>query len=137
MNLIPREFYLDDFFDNFMDEGKKHHPLHPHHLKCDIYEKDGVYNIEMDAPGFKKEDINIEVNDGNLTISVKNEKNTEEKDENKKYIRRERCFGKYERSFYLGDVDEDNIKASFNNGVLKLTIPKKEVIDTKKTIEIE
>lgn len=130
MNLIPRKFYLDDMFDDFMPTRKEAN------MKCDIYEKEGDYHIEMDMPGFSKEDITIETNDGYLTIKATKNDEVKEEDSNKNYIRRERSYGEYERSFYLGDLDQDNINASFNNGVLKITVPKKETPDNKKKIEI-
>lgn len=126
MNLIPRNFYLDDFFDDYEKANS---------MKCDIYEKDGDYHIEMDIPGFEKKDINIECDKGYLTITA--EKEYDNKDESKNYIRRERSYGKYQRSFYLGDVDSDKIKAEFKHGMLKVVIPKSEQIETKKHIEIE
>lgn len=131
MNIIPKKYYLDDFFDDFLANSNSEKNA----MKCDIYEKGGDYHIEMDVPGFDKKDISINVDNGYLTITA--EKQDEEKDEEKNYIRRERSYGKYERSFYLGDLETDNIKAEFNNGMLKLTVPKKEVVDTKKKIEIE
>ena len=85
---------------------------------------------------FDKKDIKIECNDGYLTISAEKEE-TEENDENKKYIRRERIYGKYQRTFSFGDIEEDAIKAEFQNGMLKITIPKAEVKDTKKIINID
>ena len=126
MNLNPRSFNLDDFFNNYEK---------PNNMKCDIYEKDGDYHIEMDIPGFKKEDINIECDKGYLTITA--EKSNEEKEEDKNYIRRERSYGKYQRSFYLGDINSEKIKAEFKQGMLKVVIPKSEEIETKKHIEIE
>lgn len=126
MNLIPRKYYLDDFFDNLEDSNS---------MKCDIYEKDGDYHIEMDIPGFEKKDISIECDNGNLTITA--EKEESENDESKRYIKRERTYGKYQRSFYLGDVEEEKIKAEFKNGMLKIKIPKKEEKNTKKQIKIE
>jgi len=131
MNIIPKKYYLDDFFDDFLANSNSDKNA----MKCDIYEKGGDYHIEMDVPGFDKKDISINVDNGYLTITA--EKQNEEKDEEKNYIRRERSYGKYERSFYLGDLETDNIKAEFNNGMLKLTVPKEEVVDTKKKIEIE
>ena len=130
MDLIPRKFYLDDIFDDFISSRKDQY------MKCDIYEKEGEYHIEMDIPGFNKEDIAIEANDGYLTIKAEKSKDTNEKDDNKNYIRRERVYGKYERSFYLGDLDQDKIDAEFKNGMLKITVPKKEEISNKKMIEI-
>ena len=129
MDLIPRKFYLDDLFDNFITSRDNNN------MKCDIYEKGGNYHIEMDIPGFDKNDISIEVKDGYLTISA--EKNEEDNKEEKNYIRKKRSYGKYERSFYLGDLDSENIEAEFNNGILKVTVPKKEAVENKKVIEIK
>ncbi len=129
INLIPRGFYLDDILD---DMGKS---VSTQMMKCDVYEKDGLYNIEMDIPGFNKEDIKIECNEGVLTITA--EKAEEENDESKKYIRKERVYNKTSRSFSFADIDEDAIKAEFKNGTLLLTIPKKEKVETKKVINID
>ena len=130
MNLIPRNFYLDDFFDEMpVKSGNM--------MKCDIYEKDGKYHIEMDMPGFSKEDIKLETNDGYVTIKATKKEVLEEGGENKNYLRRERSFGEYERSFYLGEFDIENVDASFKDGVLKVVVPKKEAINNKKTIEIK
>lgn len=128
MEIIPRKFYLDDVFDNFMTTTRNE-------MKCDIYEKDGKYHIEMDVPGYNKNDISIEVKDGYLTVTA--EKSNEENTEEKNYIKRERVYGKYQRSFYLGDLDTDNVEASFTDGTLKVVVPKKEVIENKKVIEIK
>ncbi len=129
MNIIPRKFYLDDLFDNFVEGDSSK-------MKCDIYEENNIYFIEMDIPGFQKEDIQIECNNGNLVISAEKTKK-EEENNSKKYIRRERIYGKYTRSFYLGDVDEENISAEFIDGILKLTIPKQPEKDQRKFIEIK
>ncbi len=131
MDLIPRRFYLDDVFDDFMSRKAVNG------MKCDIYEKNGDYHIEMDMPGFSKEDITLETNDGYLTIKAQKNNEVNEEDNDKNYIRRERSYGEYERSFYLGDLDQDSIDASFNNGVLKVVVPKKETVDNKKKIEIK
>ena len=127
MSLIPRNFYLDDIFNDFSSNQSTN-------MKCDIYEKDGNYHIEIDIPGFDKNEISVECENGYLTITA--EKNEENEDENKNYIRRERTYGKYQRSFYLGDVDEDAIKAEFKHGILKIHVPKLEEKDTKRHIEI-
>lgn len=130
MDLMPRKFYLDDIFDDFISSKKEQN------MKCDIYEKGGDYHIEMDIPGFNKDEISVETKDGYLTITA--EKSNEVKEEQEKnYIRRERVYGKYERSFYLGDLDEDKIDAKFDNGMLMITVPKKEEVETKKIIEIK
>lgn len=128
---MPRKFYLDDIFDEMMLPKKEQH------MKCDIYEKDGNYHIEMDVPGFDKKDISIEANDGYLTITAEKNSEDEEKNENKNYIRRERVYGKVERSFYLGDLDQDKIDAEFKNGILNIVVPKKEETSNKKRIEIK
>lgn len=129
MNLIPRKYYLDDIFDNFLTVPEESH------MKCDIYEKDGNYHIEMDVPGFDKKDIQVECNKGYLTITA--EKNNEQTEEEKKYIRRERIYGKYKREFYLGDVDTENINAEFKDGILKIVVPKREETASKTSIEIK
>lgn len=125
---MPRSYYLDDLFDNFLSsEDSK--------MKCDIYESEGKYHIEMDIPGFRKDEIKIECNKGNIVITA--EKSDEQKDEDKKYLRRERVYGKYQRSFYLGDIVEDEIEASFDNGILHIVVPKLEEKETKKYIEVK
>ena len=135
--LMPNKFYLDDVFDDFMFPSMKENEFGK--MKCDIYEKNGVYTLEMDIPGFKKEDVNIEIDENDyLTITAEKTNEHNEEDNDKKYIRKERSYGKYQRSFYLGDVDKDNINASFENGILKVTMPKKEEVkSSKQTIEIK
>ncbi len=128
MNLIPRNFFLDDFFDDF---GK----VKVNDLKCDIYDDGDSYVVEMDTPGFSKDEIDVHIEKGYLTISA--EHGDEKDDEGKNYIRKERVYGSTKRQFYVGDVDENSIKASFNDGVLKVIVPKQEAISSKKTIEIE
>ena len=128
MNLIPRKFYLDDIFDDLAVSKNDN-------MKCDIYELGDDYHIEMDIPGFDKKDISIETKNGYLTVIA--EKNSEDSEEEKNYIRRERSYGKYERSFYLGELDSDNVKAEFKDGMLKITVPKKDEAENKKVIEIK
>lgn len=128
MDLIPRKFYLDDLFDNFMTTKEDT-------MKCDIYEEGGEYHIEMDVPGFEKKDISLEVKNGYLNITA--HKHHEENIKEKNYIRKERSYGKFQRSFYVGDLDEDKIEASFENGTLNIVIPKKEDKSNKKFIEIK
>lgn len=130
MNLIPRSFFFDDDFDSFFLPAQKRNEM-----KCDIYEENNEYHIDIDIPGFDKKDISIEVKDGYLNVKASKEK--DEKEEGKNYIRRERSYGVYQRSFALGDLDVDNIDAKFNNGILSIVIPKKEEINTTKTIEIK
>jgi len=130
MNLVPRKIFLDDFFDDFIPSIKV-----DTNMKCDIYEKDNKYFIEMDLPGFSKNDIKIDVDNEYLTIEV--EKQEENKNEEKNYIRKERSYKKMSRSFYIGNVDEEMVKAEFQNGTLKVTIPKIEKELSKKRVEIE
>lgn len=132
MNFMPKRYYIDDFFDDFsIDRFGKNGQM-----KCDIYEKDGKYTIEMDIPGYNKDDISIEVDKDVLTVTASKEK--EENDESKNYIRRERVYGTFSRSFNLGsDVDLENIDAEFVKGMLKITVPKAEEKSSKKTIDIK
>ena len=127
MNIIPKSFYLDDIFDNF-DSTRNNN------MKCDIYEKDGDYHIEIDIPGFDKKDIKVECDNGDLTVTAKKDEEVEDKTKN--YIRRERSYGKYQRSFYIGDMDSNEIRAKFKHGMLKIIVPKVETKETKKHIEI-
>ena len=101
-------------------------------MKTDIKEHDGGYELTVDLPGVKKDDIKAELNDGYLTITAENNSSKDEKDEKGKYICRERYSGSYSRSFYVGDaVTEEDIKAKFENGTLTLDIPKKETLPEK------
>ena len=125
MDLMNRDF--DDLFDIL--------PIRrDNRMKCDIYEKDNKYYIEMEVPGFNKEDIDISLKEGYLTVRAEKKMSNEEKDEDKKYLRKERNYIRTERSFNLGNIDEENIDASFENGVLNIVIPKAE--ENKRTIEI-
>ena len=101
-------------------------------MKTDIKEHDGGYELTVDLPGVKKDDIKAELNDGYLTITAENNSSKDENDEKGKYICRERYSGSYSRSFYVGDsVTEEDIKAKFENGTLTLDIPKKEALPEK------
>ena len=122
------------FFDNFLDdiEPRKLDKM----MKCDVYEEGNMYHIEMDAPGFKKEDIKIDIDNGYLTISAEHKEKNDEKD-GKKYIRRERHYSKFTRSFYLGNADEEKIDASYKDGTLYIEINKKDESQDKKHIEIK
>ena len=130
--LPSRKYYLDSIFDNFMDERDSLDTM-----KWDIYEKYDAYHIEADIPGFKKDEISVECEDGYVTISAEKNTEDEEKNENKKYIKRERFYGKTVRKFYVGDVDSDKINAEFKDGILELVVPKEEKLPNKKSIEIK
>lgn len=130
MNLIPRSFFFDDDLDDLMFPAIKRNDM-----KCDIYEKDNMYHIEMDVPGYNKEDINIEVKDGYLTVSAS--KTKEDSSEDKNYIRRERVSGTFSRTFSLGDIDVNSITAKFENGILTIVMPKQEVKENNIKINID
>ena len=122
------DFFRDDFFN------RKENNL----MKTDIKETNDKYIIEMDLPGYDKENINLSLKDGYLSISAKLE--TEENDtEEEKFVRRERFYGECSRSFYVGDnVTEEDINAEFKNGILKIDVPKKdESKEETKYIEIK
>lgn len=130
MNLIPKKYYLgDDFFDDFFSPALKDE------MKCDVYEKDGNYHIELDVPGYDKDDINIECDNGYLTITAT--KTSESNDESRNYIRRERRTGSFSRSFYVGDLDTETIEAEFKKGTLHVVVPKIEEKPSKKQISIK
>ena len=134
--MMPNRSYLDDVFDDFMFPRVKESDLGK--MRCDIYEKDNVYYLEMDVPGFDKSDVNIEIDDNDylvITAEKNNESNLE--DESKNYIRRERSYGKYQRSFYVGGIDKERIEANFVNGTLKVSMPKKEEVkSSSRKVEI-
>ena len=109
-------------------------------MKTDIREHDAGYELDIDLPGFKKDEIKAELENGYLTISATKGTSNDEQDKKGKYIRRERYAGTMQRSFYVGeDVTQEDIKAKFEDGILKLSIPKKDAqtVETKKTIAIE
>ena len=139
MMMIPRKRNLDIFdglFDDpFFEGGKrKYHDI----MKTDVKEKDGNYILEIDIPGYNKEDIQIELENGYLTVTAKANSDIDEEKEG--YIYKERFVGECSRSFYAGEnVREEDIKASFKNGTLVLTFPKEETkqIEGKKLIQID
>ena len=152
--LMP-SIFGEDMFDEFMrdfpffDENagnkieKKLYGRHAKNMmKTDIKELEGGYELEMDLPGFTKDEITAELKDGYLTVSAtKGFDKDEQEKETGKYIRRERYAGACQRSFYVGeDVTEQDIKAEFKHGMLKLFVPKKEAqpkVENKKYVAIE
>ena len=128
-NLFDEMF--DDAFD-MMPSFNRRNPLYGKHgknlMKTDVRETDDSYELDVDLPGFKKEEINAQVKDGYLIINASKGMDRDEKDKKGRYIRRERYMGQCSRSFYVGeDVKEGDIKAKFEDGILKITVPKKEV----------
>ena len=146
--LMP-SIFGENLFDEFMDfpferEFFKRTPSRRSSdqtlMKTDVKETDGTYELDIDLPGYKKEDVSAKLEDGYLTISASTNKNNDEKDKEGRYIRRERYTGQCSRSFYVGEgVAQDQIKAKFENGILKLSIPKveKQQEEEKKYISIE
>ena len=147
--LVP-SIFGENLFDDFMDFpfdddfwGRKN-PLYGKNakrmMKTDIRETDGSYELDVDLPGFKKDEIQASLENGYLTISAAKGLDKDDKDKEGKYIRQERYAGAMSRSFYVGDeVTQDEIKAKYEDGILKLSIPKKDqqVVETKKHIAIE
>ena len=127
------DFSFPTFRDfNFDDVDRK--------LYADVHEHDDLYEIDIDLPGFKKEDITLTLEKGNLTVAATKGLDKDEKNKKGRVIRQERYSGSMQRSFFVGhNVTEDEIKAKFEDGVLKLTVPKKEAakVPEKKTIAIE
>lgn len=147
--LLPR-LYNRDFFDDFFDFGWPQMPNVEKQLygkragevmKTDVKETEDSYKVAIDLPGFKKDEIEIELKDGYMTVSASKGLEKDEKNEEGKYIRRERYTGNVRRSFYVGEnMTEDDIKASFEDGILKLDLPKKEnkpQVETRHIVSIE
>ena len=139
------EFWNDPFdMDRMLPRGRD--PLYGKHsknlMKTDVRETEGSYELDVDLPGFKKDEITVELDDGYLTISAAKGLDQDEKEkESGRYIRRERYAGACSRSFYVGEgVTEEDIKAEFKHGILTLVVPKKEAkpaVEQKKYIAIE
>lgn len=115
-----RDDNLFDAFDKFFGKSGASLP----DFRTDIREDGDKYILDAELPGFAKEDIDLDVKDGVLTISAKHEQTEEEKDSAGNYLRRERRFGSFSRSFDITGIDEAGICAAYNNGVLTLTLPK-------------
>lgn len=136
------DFPFNDDFDKYFF-GKKN-PLYGKHaknmMKTDVKETDSSYEVDIDLPGFKKDEINAKLENGYLTISAAKGLDKDEKDKKGKYIRKERYAGAMSRSFYVGDaVTQEDIKAKYEDGILKLAIPKKDAkaVENKSYIAIE
>lgn len=124
--------WFDDFFrDPFFQAGSRLSGS----LRTDVKETENEYILEADMPGVAKEEIRLEMKDDTLTIGV--EKKEEKNDERNGYIYRERNYGNMCRRFHVENVDAQNVKASYDNGVLKIVLPKAAPVDTTKRISIE
>lgn len=134
MMLMPRRNSFD-LFDNFFDEDD-FFKENKHLMRTDIKECKDSYLVDIDMPGFTKENINLSLKNGYLEISAETSKE-ENSPEEAKVIRQERFYGKCSRSFYIGDeIKEDDIHAEFKNGILKIEIPKKEIESGKEAKKI-
>ena len=137
--LLP-SIFGERLFDDFMDfapRGKVENQL----MRTDVKDAGDHFELMMEMPGFKKKDVKAQLKDGVLNISATTSTSNDQQDENGRYIRRERFSGSCSRSFYVGkDITEEDIKAKFEDGVLRVMVPKKEakeVIPQKKFISIE
>ena len=148
--LLPSIFgenLFDDFMDDFRypafpDVDKTLYGKHAKNLmKTDVKEKDGSFEVDIDLPGFKKDEITMHLEDGYLTVSAAKGLDKDEKDEKGTYVRHERYAGNMSRSFYVGEqITEDDIHPKYENGILSFSVPKKEkkaIEDKKRYIAIE
>ena len=146
--LMPSVFG-ENLFDDFMDFPfdsfwNRKDPLYGKHaknmMKTDVRETDDSYELDIDLPGFKKEEITAKLENGYLTVSASRGLDKDKQDQKGNYIRRERYAGAMSRSFYIGgSITQDEIKARFENGILQLSIPKKDAktVEQQKHISIE
>jgi HSP20 family protein len=118
------DFFNDSFFGRWVNTP----------VRADIRETENEWLIDAELPGVNKDDIQIDLNDGLLTISVEQKKEVNEENEN--YVRRERAYGNYKRSFYVEDVKEEDIKAAYKDGILSVVLPKAKP-DKKKKVKID
>ena len=142
MPSIFGENLFDDFFESVPNPIKAVRQITvPQVMRTDIKESDKGFTLSIDLPGYKKEDITAEIKDGYLSVSAKTSDEHEEKDDDGVYIKRERTFGSCSRSFFMGDqIEETEVKAKFEDGILKVFVPKKEVapqVEERKYISIE
>ena len=141
--LMPSIFGENLFNDDWMDFGfpevdKALYGKHAsHEMKTDVKETDSGYEVDIDLPGFKKDEINVQLDNGYLSISAAKGLDKEEKNKEGKYIRKERYAGAMSRSFYVGDaLTQEDIKAKYESGILRLSIPKKEAKQVEATKRI-
>ncbi len=149
--MMMPSIFGENLFDDFMNDFpfEKHffgerNPLYGKHakniMKTDVKETDNSYELDIDLPGFKKEDINVQLDNGYLTIAASKSLEKEDEHEKSHYIRQERYSGSMSRSFYVGnDVKQEEIHAKYEDGILKLAVPKKaaKAVETNKYIQIE
>ena len=141
-SILGENLFNDDWMDfSFPDIDKKLYGKHAKNvMKTDIREMDDSYEVVIDLPGFKKDEIEVQLENGYLTITAAKGLDKDETDKQGKYLRQERYAGSMSRSFYVGeDITEEDIHGKFENGILKLDIPKVEAkkVEQKKHIAIE
>jgi HSP20 family protein len=136
-NVARRDDFFTPFLKNFFDEDMFTDMNYINgNFKVDLKETEDNYLVEADLPGINRDDIGIDYENNYLVISAKRDESIEDKEEN--YVRREIHYGEYKRSFYVDNVDESKISASFKDGVLKISLPKQtEMKDKKRKIEIQ
>ena len=134
MKYLPRNYDLfDTMFDSFLPTNSNNM------MRTDVHEKDGYYDLDIELPGYKKEDISMEISDGYLNIKATRTNSDEEKDERGNLIRQERFYGSISRSFYVGDnIKAEDIKAKYENGILNINLPSREQkrIETSQKVEL-
>ena len=150
--MMPRIFgenlfddFMNDFaFPDFTDSANIEKALYGKHaknmMKTDVKDTENGYEVDIDLPGFKKDEITMKLENGTLTVSAAKGLDKDEEQKDKKYVRRERYAGAMSRSFYVGEhLNEEDIKAKYEDGILKLSVPKKDVkeLTQNKYIAIE
>ena len=141
-SIFGENLFNDDWMDfNFPDIDKALYGKHAQNvMKTDVRETESGYELDVDLPGFKKDEISAQLDNGYLTISAAKGLDKDEEKKNGKYIRKERYAGAMSRSFYVGDaLTQEDIKAKYESGILRLSIPKKEAkqVEATKRIAIE
>ena len=142
---IFSENLFDDFFDTSFEKNffGSHNPLYGEHaknlMKTDVRETEDTYEVDVDLPGFKKDEINVDLKDGYLTISAAKGLDKDEEDKDGRFIRQERYAGACSRSFYVGNIRPEDVQCKYESGVLKLTLPKQapKALETNTKIAIE
>lgn len=143
--MLARRNFFNDFMSDPFDFGFFGSDTTPKAtaalMKTDVKETDGAYELDIDLPGFKKENVEIELDKGYLTVNAHTKTESEDKDEKGTYLRKERFQGSCRRSFYVGEeIQDGDISAKFDNGILKINVPKKELPkpeESKRLIAIE
>ena len=132
------DFFDDDFMRFPMWSGRD--PLYGKHarslMKTDVRETENTYEVDIDLPGFKKDEISVELKDGYLTVQASKGLDKDQKDQEGKYIRQERYAGSCSRSFYVGEVEPGQVSAKYEDGILKLSLPKLEKKELPKSTTI-